>query len=128
MVTNLPEVGFLRLRQILGDPKAKPPVPPIIPISKSQWFLNVKNRRDSWPQPINLGPRTVVYRVEDIRVLLIASTPEYLQKKEARLMEIVRQPEQGLVDMMNVEERLIDRLQSAELRLKDLASKIKEGG
>ena len=28
---------LLRLKQILGDPKADPPVEPIIPISKSSW-------------------------------------------------------------------------------------------
>ena len=130
----LPKEGFLRLRQILGSPKADPPEPPIIPISRSQWLLNVKNYPESWPQPINLGPRTVVYRVEDIRALLCASTPGYLQKEEARLMGMVRQPEQGLIDKMNAAERLIDkmnaaerlseRIQSPELQLKELASKI----
>ncbi len=32
---NLPETGFVREKQIIGNKKAKPPNPPIIPISKS---------------------------------------------------------------------------------------------
>ena len=31
-MSKLPETGFLRLPQIIGDPKAKPPIPPIIPV------------------------------------------------------------------------------------------------
>jgi len=32
-----PEFGVVRLKQIIGDPNADPPVPPIIPASKSIW-------------------------------------------------------------------------------------------
>lgn len=67
---DLPRTGFLRLRQIIGDQKTEPPIPPIIPISKAQWFLNVKTYPEIWPQPIRLGPSTVVYRVEDIHRLI----------------------------------------------------------
>jgi hypothetical protein len=52
---TLPETGFLRLRQIIGNPKAEPPVPAIIPVSKSTWWDGVKSGR--FPQPIKLGPR-----------------------------------------------------------------------
>lgn len=65
---RLPETGFLRLTQILGDDKATPPVPPLIPVGKSTWWAGVKSRR--YPQPVKLGPRVTAWRVEDIRALI----------------------------------------------------------
>lgn len=62
--TAVPEVGLLRLHQIIGDPKANPPVPPIIPVGKSSWWAGVKSGR--YPAPVKLGPRTTCWRVEDI--------------------------------------------------------------
>lgn len=65
LLSKLPETGFLRLRSIIGDPKAIPPIPPLIPVSKSSWWLGVRSRR--YPAPIKLSPRVTVWRVEDIR-------------------------------------------------------------
>ena len=65
---SLPETGFVRLPQILGDPKANPPVAPVIPIGRSAWWAGVKAGR--FPQPIKLGPRTTCWRAEDIRQLI----------------------------------------------------------
>ncbi len=65
---QIPEVGFLRLSQILGDPKSDPPIPPIIPIKKSCWWQGVRTGR--FPKPIKLGPRITVWRVEDILHLI----------------------------------------------------------
>ncbi len=66
---KLPETGFLRLRQIIGNPKANPPVPPVIPVSKSTWWEGVKSGR--YPQPVRtLGLRITAWRVEDIRSLI----------------------------------------------------------
>ncbi len=42
---TLPETGYLRLPQIIGNPKADPPIPPIIPVSKSTWWAGVKSGR-----------------------------------------------------------------------------------
>jgi hypothetical protein len=42
---RLPEVGYLRLRQIIGDPNAVPPIPAVIPVSKSTWWAGVKSGR-----------------------------------------------------------------------------------
>ena len=64
----LPETGYLRLRQIIGNPKADPPVPAIIPVSKSTWWAGIKAGR--FPAPVKLGPRITAWRVEDIRALL----------------------------------------------------------
>ncbi|MBT6201433.1 MAG: AlpA family phage regulatory protein [Bacteroidetes Order II. Incertae sedis bacterium] len=65
-MTTLPESGFLRLSQILGNPKTDTPA--IIPVSKSTWWAGVKTGR--FPQPVKLGPMTTVWRVEDIRALI----------------------------------------------------------
>ena len=64
----LPEAGFLRLSQIIGNPEADPPIPPLIPVCKSVWWDGVKTGR--FPKPIKIGPRTTAWRVEDIRILI----------------------------------------------------------
>ena len=73
---SLPETGFLRLRQIIGDPKADPPVPPLIPVSRSTWWAGVKNGR--FPKAVKLGPNTTVWRVEDILELINEDRQENL--------------------------------------------------
>jgi hypothetical protein len=67
-VNQLPEIGFLRLHQIIGNPKTDPPIPPIYPVSRSTWWDGVKSGR--FPKPVKLGPRTTAWRVEDIRALI----------------------------------------------------------
>jgi hypothetical protein len=67
----IPETGYLRLSQIIGAPKANPPIPPLIPISKSSWWAGCKSGR--FPAPQKLGPRTTCWRVEDIRALIDGS-------------------------------------------------------
>jgi len=64
----LPETGYLRVAQIVGNPKANPPIPPIIPISKSAWWAGVSDGR--FPKSIKLSERVTVWRVEDIRELI----------------------------------------------------------
>lgn len=63
-----PSTGFLRLSQIIGNAKADPPISPLIPIGKSSWWQGVRDGR--YPPSIKLGPRTTVWRVEDIRALI----------------------------------------------------------
>ena len=65
---SLPETGYVRLRQIIGNPKANPPIAAVIPVSKSTWWNGVKEGR--FPQSVKLGPRTTVWRVSDIRQLI----------------------------------------------------------
>lgn len=67
-MNHLPETGYLRLPQIIGNPKTEPPIPPIIPISRSSWWAGVKSGR--FPKPVKLGPRTTAWRVDDIRALI----------------------------------------------------------
>ncbi|MBC2710221.1 MAG: AlpA family phage regulatory protein [Desulfosarcina sp.] len=64
----LPETGYVRLSQIIGNPKSNPPIPPIIPVSRSTFWLGVKN--GLYPQPVKLGPRITAWRVEDIRAFI----------------------------------------------------------
>lgn len=66
MKLNLPEVGYLRLSQILN----------IIPISKSAWWEGC--RSGLYPKPVKLGPRTTAWRVEDIRELMESINKENL--------------------------------------------------
>lgn len=68
MATTLPETGFVRLSQIVGNPKADPPIPPIYPVSASTWWAGVRVGR--FPKPVKLGPRTTAWRVQDIRALI----------------------------------------------------------
>jgi prophage regulatory protein len=65
---QLPEAGFLRLPQILGDPNADPPIPPVIPVCKSTWWSGVKAGR--FPRPVKLSPRVTAWRASDIRKLI----------------------------------------------------------
>ncbi|OWW19199.1 helix-turn-helix transcriptional regulator [Noviherbaspirillum denitrificans] len=64
----LPTTGYVRLSQIIGNRKANPPIPAIIPVSKSTWWAGVRSGR--YPKPCKLGPRTTAWRVEAIRALI----------------------------------------------------------
>jgi prophage regulatory protein len=68
-MNQLPETGFLKLRQIIGDPKANPPVPAIIPVCKATWFAGQRTGR--YPKPVRIGDgRGTFYKVETIRALI----------------------------------------------------------
>ena len=56
--SSIPSIGFLRLPQILA----------IIPISKSAWWEGCRTGR--FPKPVKLGPRTTVWRAEDITAFI----------------------------------------------------------
>lgn len=68
MVEQIPAAGFLRDRQIVGDPKANPPIPAILPIGRSTWWAGVRSGR--FPKPVKLGPRTTAWRASEIRDLV----------------------------------------------------------
>ena len=65
---TLPETGYLRLPQIIGDPNSEPPTPALIPVGKSTWWDGVRTGR--FPASVKLGPKTTVWKVEAIRALL----------------------------------------------------------
>lgn len=64
---SLPETGYLRLSQIVGDKKAG--IPAIYPLSKSTWWHKCKTD-PSWPQPVKLSERCTAWRVSDILALI----------------------------------------------------------
>jgi len=65
---QFPETGFVRLKHIIGDPAAKPPILPIIPVGRSTWWAGVASGR--YPASVKLGPKTTAWRVQDICKLL----------------------------------------------------------
>jgi predicted DNA-binding transcriptional regulator AlpA len=54
----LPQEGFVRLPQVLH----------VLGIGKTTFWEGIKTGR--FPAPVKLGPRTTVWRVEDIRNLI----------------------------------------------------------
>jgi hypothetical protein len=62
------ENGLLRLWQIIGRPKANPPIPPIIPVSAASWWAGVKSGK--YPQSVKLGPRTTSWRASEVLALV----------------------------------------------------------
>lgn len=54
----IPATGFLRLPQVLA----------LIPVGRSSWWRGCKTGR--YPKPVKIGPRTTVWRAEDIRALI----------------------------------------------------------
>ena len=72
-LNEIPKVGFLRLRQIIGDKKKGEQG--IIPISASAWWKGVKENR--YPQPVKtLGKHITAWRAEDIRALIESAGKE----------------------------------------------------
>lgn len=65
-MNTLPETGFLRLPQIIGNSKTNTPA--IIPVCKSTWWAGVKSGR--YPKAVKLSDRVTVWHVEDIRALI----------------------------------------------------------
>ncbi len=56
--TTLPQVGFLRIREVLAA----------FPVSRTAWYQGIKEGR--FPAPVKLTERTAAWRVSDIRALL----------------------------------------------------------
>jgi prophage regulatory protein len=67
-ILELQKNSYLRLPQIIGNPKADPPIPPVYPVSKSTWWAGVRSGR--FPKSYKLGPRTTAWRVSDILELI----------------------------------------------------------
>lgn len=65
-MNQLPDSGFLRIRQIIGDKKAG--IPPLIPVCRSAWWNGIKNGR--YPAGVKLSPGVTVWRVEEIKALI----------------------------------------------------------
>ncbi len=59
--STFPRTGLVRIKHILH------PVGPI-PVGKSTWWNGVKSGR--FPKPLKLGPKTTVWKAEDIWALI----------------------------------------------------------
>ncbi len=59
---------LLRIWDIVGDPKADPPILPIIPVGKSTWWAGVRSGK--YPQPLKLSDRVTTWKLRDVRALL----------------------------------------------------------
>lgn len=59
---------LLPLKQILGDPKAVPPIPAMIPVSYSTWWAGVKDKR--YPAPVKISERRRAWRLSEIMALI----------------------------------------------------------
>jgi predicted DNA-binding transcriptional regulator AlpA len=58
MQFTIPEVGFIRLREVLT----------VIPLGKTCWWEGVKSGR--FPKPVKLSERCTAWKAEDIRKLI----------------------------------------------------------
>ena len=63
---QLPETGFVRIWQIVGNKKQN--IPALIPIGRTSFINGVKSGK--YPKPVKLGERTTAWRVGDIRALI----------------------------------------------------------
>lgn len=70
-MNHLPETGYVRLHQIIGNSKKN--IPALIPVSRSTWWRGVKDGR--YPRAVRLGPRITAWPVQSVKDL-IASTAE----------------------------------------------------
>jgi len=57
-ISSLPEVGFLRLPQVLA----------LIPVGKSTWYAGMQSGR--YPKGVKIGEHATAWRVDDIRTLI----------------------------------------------------------
>lgn len=48
--------GFLRIWHIIGNPKAVPPIPALLPVGRTTFLNRVKD--GTYPQPVKLVPKT----------------------------------------------------------------------
>jgi len=64
---QLPETGFLRVWQIVGNKKTNTPA--LIPIGRTSFLNGVKSGK--FPKPVKLGERTTAWTVESIRALIV---------------------------------------------------------
>jgi predicted DNA-binding transcriptional regulator AlpA len=71
-MVQLPETGYLRLVDVIGD-RARG-IPALIPVSKTTWWNGC--RTGKFPKPIKLGPRTTAWRVEDVRFFIASARAE----------------------------------------------------
>jgi len=68
----LPDTGYVRIRQIIGDRKRG--ILPLIPVCRSSWYQGIREGR--YPKGVLLGPRTRAWSAESIRTLIASTSSE----------------------------------------------------
>jgi hypothetical protein len=63
-----PTEFFYRIWDIIGNPKANPPIHGLIPVGRTTWINGVKSGR--YPKPVKISERNIGWRAEDIHALL----------------------------------------------------------
>lgn len=63
----LPETGYLRIRDIIGDRARN--IPALIPVCAASWYAGVASGR--YPKGVLIGPKTRAWKVEDIKALIV---------------------------------------------------------
>lgn len=71
-MNQLPDVGYLRLHQIIGN--SKKGVPALIPVGRTSWWNGVKSGR--FPKPVKLSPRVTAWPVNAIKQLIASINAE----------------------------------------------------
>lgn len=66
----LPDIGYVRVHQIIGRPASKnrAETPAVIPVSAATWWRGVKS--GEYPAGVLIAPRIRVWSVESIRALV----------------------------------------------------------
>ena len=72
MLSN--ETRYLRLKQIIGDNKATPPIPPLVPVGRSTWWHWVSIGKA--PKPGKLGERVTMWRANDVFAMIEQLQPQ----------------------------------------------------
>lgn len=72
-IPSIPSIGYLRAAQIIGDPTATPPIPAILPISKTTFYALI--RAGKFPKSMKLSRNLAVWPVDAIH--------DYLAKNQA---------------------------------------------
>ena len=88
---NEPE-KLLRVNQIVGD-RAKG-IPAIIPVSRSSWWLGVKQGR--FPKPLKLSARITVWKMSDIQTLIEKAASKQGRRARDRQDDDSPEPESHL--------------------------------
>ena len=65
--SNDEDLGFYRIKDIIGDRRANPPIEGLLPISRAGWYAGVA--AGIYPKPIKLGRASLWKRSEVIETL-----------------------------------------------------------
>lgn len=71
-MAQLPDTGFVKLKQIIGSKKEG--IPPVIPVARSTWWKGIHEGR--FPKPVKLGVKASAWRAEDIHKLIAEGIPK----------------------------------------------------